>query len=79
MVHTAIREAVTATAEHPLMVVPFELKATVPVGVGGPEGVIVAVKVTDAPGFDGFTLDTIVVVEAALFTTCDKVALLLAR
>jgi len=41
-----VRDEVTATAEQPEMVVPLERKATVPVGVGGPTGVIVAVSVT---------------------------------
>jgi hypothetical protein len=56
VVHAEVREAVSATAERPVIVVPFKLKATVPVGVGGPEGVTVAVKVTVAPRFDGLTL-----------------------
>ncbi len=78
VVHAALRDDSTATAEQPAMAVPFELNATVPVGVGGPAGVIVAVKVTDLPAVDGFRLDTSVVVEAAL-TFCDSVALVLAR
>ena len=42
----AVRDEDTTTAEQPEMVVPLERKATVPVGVGGPTGVIVAVSVT---------------------------------
>ena len=76
--HAAVREEVSVIAEQPLIAVPFELNETVPVGVGGPAGVIVAVKVTDLPAVDGFRLDTSVVVEAAL-TTCDSVALVLVR
>ena len=77
--HAAAREEVSGTAEQPLIAVPFELNATVPVGVGGPAGLIVAVKVTDSRKVNGFTLETSVVVEAKLFTTCDSVALLLVR
>lgn len=73
----AVREVLTITLEHPEIVVPFALKATVPVGVGGPAGVIVAVNVTDSLGVDGFALDARVVVEAALFTVCDNVGLAL--
>src|ERR1700737_4986811 len=64
VVHAAVPE-LTVTAEQPLMVVPFELNATVPVGVGGPAGPTVAVKVTDCPTVDGFRLETTVVVEGA--------------
>ncbi len=75
--HTAVRKELSTTPPHPEMAVPFELNETVPVGVGGPEGVIVAVNVTDLPAVDGFKLDTRIVVEAALFTTCDNAALVL--
>lgn len=44
--HAAVRDVVTVTAEQPVMVVPLEVNATVPVGTGGPAGPIVAVKVT---------------------------------
>jgi hypothetical protein len=47
------------------MVVPFEENATVPVSVGGPAGVTVAVKVTTTPAVEGFRLETSVVAEAA--------------
>ena len=46
VVHAAVRDAVTVTAEQPVMLVPFEVNATVPVGTGGPAGPIVAVRVT---------------------------------
>lgn len=46
VVHAAVRDAVTVTAEQPVMVVPFEVNATVPVGTGGPAGPIVAVSLT---------------------------------
>ena len=46
VVHAAVRDAVTVTAEQPVMVVPFDVNATVPVGTGGPAGPIVAVRVT---------------------------------
>ncbi len=77
VVHAAVRPEVSATAEQPLIAVPFELNETVPVGVGGPVGVMVAVKVTDCPAVEGFKLDARVVAEAVLFTTCDNAALLL--
>ena len=68
VVHAAVRAAVTATVVQPVMVVPFEVNATVPAGTGGPAGPTVAVNVTDWPTVDGFLLETAVVVEAALFT-----------
>src|ERR1700751_4996045 len=68
VVHAAVRAAVTATVVQPVMVVPFEVKATVPAGTGGPAGPTVAVNVTDWPTVDGFLFETTVVVEAALFT-----------
>jgi hypothetical protein len=77
VVQAAVRDEVTVTAEQPLMVVPFEVNATVPVGTGGPAGAIVAVKVTDWPTVDGFRLETTAVVEAPLFTVCVTVLLLL--
>ena len=77
VMHAAVLDVNTVTAEHPLMAVPFELNETVPVGVGGPAGVMVAVNVTDSPAVDGFKLDTRVVVDAALYTTCDNAALVL--
>ena len=76
--HAAVREEVSVTAEQPLMVVPFEVNATVPVGTGGPAGATVAVRVTDWPTVDGFLFETTVVVEASLFTVCVTVPLLLA-
>ena len=68
VVHAAVRDDVTVTAEHPLMVVPFEVNATVPVGTGGPAGPTVAVNVTDWPTVEGFLLETTVVVEVVLVT-----------
>jgi hypothetical protein len=44
--HFAVRNAVRATAEQPVIVVPLEVNATVPVATGGPAGPIVALKVT---------------------------------
>ena len=75
VVHAAVRDEVSITAEQPVMVVPFEVNATVPVGTGGPAGATVAVNVTDCPTVDGFLLETTVVVE--LFTVCVTVPLLL--
>lgn len=75
VVQAAVREEVSVTVEQPVMAVPFEVKATVPVGTGGPAGPTVAVKVTDWPSVDGFLLETTVVVE--LFTVCVTVQLLL--
>jgi hypothetical protein len=79
VVHAAVRDEVTFTAEQPVMLVPFEVNATVPVGTGGPTGATVAVNVTDWPAVDGFLLETTVVVEVEvpLFTVCVTVPLLL--
>lgn len=52
----------------PSVVVP-SLNVTVPVAV---DGVIVAVNVTDTPNPDGFNDEASMVVELALFTTCDS-------
>jgi hypothetical protein len=58
----------STTAEHPLIVVPFDVNPTVPVGDDPP--VTVAVKVTDCPKVEGFRLEpTLVVVAVLLFTT----------
>jgi hypothetical protein len=75
----AVPEEVRAIAAHPVMDLPPEVKVTVPVGVGGPAGIIVAVRVTDAPRVAGFKLEASVVAEVAWFTTCDKAALVLVR
>ena len=75
----AVPEELRATAMQPGMVVLPEVKVTVPVGVGGPAGAIVAVKVTVAPAAEGFGLDTSDVVETSWFTTCDNAALVLVR
>jgi hypothetical protein len=74
VVHVAVCAEVTVAAEQPVMAAPFALNATVPVGASGPAGVIVAVKVTGWPPLDGFALDTNVMGEAALLTSCDSVA-----
>lgn len=52
----AVRDAVRTTAEQPLIVMPLELNATVPVGTGDPAGATVAVKVTDWADVEGFLL-----------------------
>ena len=53
----------------PEIAVPFEVKLTVPVGCGGPEGPTVAVMVTDCPAVEGFgELVTVVVLPGC--TTC---------
>jgi hypothetical protein len=54
VVHVAVCEEERATAEQPVMVVPFEVKPTVPVGMGGPAGATVAVNVTGCPEVEGF-------------------------
>ena len=64
------------TAEQPLRAAPFEEKATVPVGESP---VTVAVNVTTCDAEDGFALEVSAVVEAALFTACDSVALVLVK
>ena len=53
--HVAVRDNELVAAEHPVMIVPLEAKDTVPVGVGGPAGESVVVKVTDSPGVDGLS------------------------
>ena len=77
VVHVAVREELTATAVQPAIEAPFAVNATVPVGVGGPAGAMVAVSVTDLPAVDGFRLDASVVVELTSLTTCESVALVL--
>ena len=72
VVHTAVREPVTVTAAQPVMVVPFEVNATVPVAAGD-AGPIVAVKVTASPTVEGFLLEVRVVVEGALLTVTEVV------
>ena len=49
------------------------VKVTVPVGIGPPEEVTAAVKVTDWPNVDGFSDEVRAVVAVALFTVCDTV------
>jgi hypothetical protein len=51
--HIAISEF-SGTAVQPEIPVPLEVKLTVPVGIGGPEGLTVAVRVTSCPTSDGF-------------------------
>jgi hypothetical protein len=71
----AVREAVRTTAEQPLMGVPLEVNATVPVGTGATDGATVAVNVTDSPGVEGFLPATTVVVDAAWLTVMEVVRL----
>src|ERR1039458_10056783 len=64
VVQTAISCEVRGTAVQPEIATPFEVKLTVPVGVGAPEGPTVAVRVTSCPSSEGFgVLVTTVVVE----------------
>jgi hypothetical protein len=58
------------------MPLPFEVKATVPVGPNGPFPAIEAVNVTGCPNVDGLRLELRVVVVDPGVTVCDKVALL---
>jgi hypothetical protein len=46
VVHFAVPAAASVTALHPVIVVPFEVNLTVPVGAGEFTGVTVAVNVT---------------------------------
>ena len=63
----------SATAPHPLIVVPPSVNATVPVG---DVPVTVAVKVTLAPATEGFAeLASVVELVVTLLTTCDSVEL----
>ena len=70
--HTAVPE-VSVTFPQPEISVPFEVKPTTPVGVGGPPGVIVAVIVTCCPPVEGLGELITVVVLASRFTTCRTV------
>ena len=72
----ALPAPVSATAAQPAIDVPPSVKLTVPVGDAP---VTVAVKVTLAPGADGFSELTCVVVVAFLLTTWESVALVDAR
>ena len=68
---TAIDED-SDSAVQPEIAVPFEVKPTVPVGVGGPEGLTVAVMVTSSPDVEGLgELITEVVLPSGFTTTCD--------
>ena|SRR5271163_2803781 len=66
VVQAAVREAESGTAEQPAMAVPFAVKPTVPVGMGGPAGATVAVNVTGSPTVEGLAEDTSVVVVGIL-------------
>ena len=66
VVHKAVTDEVSVTDEQPEMAAPFDVKLTVPVGAGGPDGVTVAVNVTDPPEVEGFWLEVNVVVEVAV-------------
>jgi hypothetical protein len=57
--HNALPDE-NVTDPQPVIVVPFEVKPTVPVGEDPP--LTVAVNVTDCPEMDGFRLETTVVV-----------------
>src|ERR1700685_1595013 len=59
-----------ATDPQPSMVLPFDVKATVPVRPG--VGATVAVKVTDWPSTDGFRLEVSVTLLAASGDTSAK-------
>jgi hypothetical protein len=59
-----VREAESVTSVQPLRAVPSDVKFTVPVGIGGPAGAIVAVTVTESPEVDGFRLEVSAVVVA---------------
>ncbi len=61
-----MREEESGTAEQPAMVVPFAVKPTVPVGMGGPAGETVAVNVTGSPAVDGLAEELRVVVVPVL-------------
>jgi hypothetical protein len=57
----------------PLIAVPFEVKLTVPVGAGGPDGLTVAVIVTCCPKAEGFGALVTEVMLLRGITTCDTV------
>jgi hypothetical protein len=52
----------SGTAVQPGISVPFEVKLTVPVGIGGPEGLTLAVRVTSCPTSEGFGVPVTTVV-----------------
>jgi hypothetical protein len=77
VVQLAVREDESAIAEQPVIALPFDVKLTVPVGIGGPAGVTVAVNVADSPTVEGFMLEVTVVLDPSpVLTTCDTVPLL---
>ena len=62
VVHTAVRDELSITAVQPEIATAFEVKLTVPVGVGGPAGPTVAVMVTNSPDVEGLGESVTVVV-----------------
>jgi hypothetical protein len=79
VVQVAVRDAESVTAEQPLIVSPFAVKATVPVGFGDPLGATVAVKVTDWSTCEGFLLEVTAVVVPVPSTSCETEPLLLSQ
>jgi hypothetical protein len=69
VVHCAVPDELSAMALQPLIVAPFEVNATVPVGTGDPAGDTVAAKVTVCPEVEGFMLETRLVLVVTLSTT----------
>ncbi len=62
------------STDEPRVVVP-SLNVTLPVGVPVPDvGATVAVNVTFCPNVDGLALEDTVVLVAAWFTVCDRIA-----
>ena len=69
---TAVRDDESVTDVQPEIAEPFDVKPTVPVGVGGPAGPTVAVMVTFCPGAEGLG-ELVTVVVLAGRTTCTTV------
>jgi len=80
VIQTAVSDEDSGTAVQPEIPVPLELKPTVPVGSGGPDGPTVAVMVTDCPKVEGLgELVTEVVLPTGLTTCCTVLEVLGAR
>ncbi len=79
VVQTAIDED-SGTAVQPAIAALLEVKLTVPVGVGGPDGLTVAVIVTASPNVEGLgELVTDVVLPSGLTTCGTTLEMLLAK
>jgi len=53
VIQTAVSDEPSGTEVQPEIAVPFEVKLTSPVGIGGPAGPTVAVRVASSPTIEG--------------------------